>query len=58
MIFVGPYRVAASFDVVLADGLSSTELAARIDALRQTLARNDNIASVTITPTVSVSPPA
>jgi divalent metal cation (Fe/Co/Zn/Cd) transporter len=51
IMFVGPYRVSAAFDVVVADGLPSAELAARIDALRDRLRSDTRIVSVTVTPT-------
>jgi cation diffusion facilitator family transporter len=55
VIYVGPYRVSAAFEVVVADGLSATELAARVDALRARLATDGRIASVTVTPTLAAS---
>jgi cation diffusion facilitator family transporter len=51
VMFVGPHRVSAAFDVVVADGLPSAELAARIDALRDQLRSDKRIVSVTVTPT-------
>jgi cation diffusion facilitator family transporter len=56
VIYVGPNRVSASFDVVTADGLSATELATRIDALRAVLRNDHRIASITVTPTSSTAP--
>ena len=53
VLFVGPNRVAASFDVVTSDGLSSEELAARIDALRTRLRSDNRVISVTVTPTLA-----
>ena len=52
VIYVGPYRVSAAFDVVVADGISATELAADVDALRQRLRSDKRINSLTITPTL------
>jgi cation diffusion facilitator family transporter len=55
VIFVGPNRVSASFDVVASDGLSATELAAHVDALRAALAADERIVAVAVTPTSSRS---
>jgi cation diffusion facilitator family transporter len=53
IMFVGPYRVSAAFDVVIVgDGLPAAELAARIDALRDRLRSDSRVVSVTVTPTM------
>jgi cation diffusion facilitator family transporter len=56
VIYVGPQRVSAAFDVVVVDGLSAAELAGLIDALRDRLRSDHRIVSVTVTPTLSASP--
>ena len=52
VIYVGPYRVSAAFDVVVAGDISATELAADVDALRERLGSDRRIATLTVTPTL------